>query len=415
MSKARPVRGTHDLLGEDIRRHRQVSGTAGLIAARYGYGEIATPIFEFTEIFARSLGDTSDVVTKEMYTFTDRGGESLTLRPENTAAVARAVISGGLLQSPPLKFFYAGPMFRYERPQKGRLRQFHQIGVEVIGTPEPLADIEVIAVGHHILSELGITDSITLELNSLGDPASRQAYRELLVTYLSDYKDQLSDDSRTRLERNPMRILDSKNEGDRAIVANAPEITESFNALSTDFFAAVKEGLSDLGIEFTLNPKLVRGLDYYSHTAFEFTTTALGTQSAVLAGGRYDGLIEQLGGAPTPGVGWAAGIERMAMLINDVQALPAPLAIIPIGARAEREARKLADKFRRAGVHVELAFKGKPGQRMKKADQAGAAMALSIGDDELASGLGKLRNLVSGETVDAPLGDLDALLAKLHP
>lgn len=400
MSKARPVRGTHDLLGEDIRRHRFVAEQARAIAERYGYGEIATPIFEFTEIFARSLGDTSDVVTKEMYTFTDRGGESLTLRPENTAAVARAVISGGLLQSPPLKLFYAGPMFRYERPQKGRLRQFHQIGIEVIGAPEPAADIEVIALGHHILSALGIAETITLEVNSLGDPESRLAYRDRLVGYLSDFKDKLSEDSRTRLERNPMRILDSKDEGDREIVRGAPLIEEALNPASRDFFDAVKIGLSDLGIDFTLNAKLVRGLDYYTHTAFEFTTTALGAQSAVMAGGRYDGLVEQIGGNPTPGVGWAAGIERLALLLNEAPPAIVPVAIVPIGPAAEREANKLAKRLREAGIAVELAFKGKPGQRMKKADRAGASHAISIGDDELAKGVVRLRNLASGEQSD---------------
>lgn len=412
MSKARPVRGTHDLFGEEIRRHRYVSERSREIAACYGYGEIATPIFEFTEVFARSLGDSSDVVTKEMYTFSDRGGESLTLRPENTAAVARAVISGGLLQSPPLKFFYSGPMFRYERPQKGRQRQFHQIGAELIGAPEPLGDVEIIALGHHILQSLGIGDTITLELNSLGDPQSRNAYRERLVEYLKDYKDRLSDDSLARLERNPMRILDSKDEGDREIVKGAPRIGESFNAESTDFFATVKEGLSELGIDFSINSKLVRGLDYYTHTAFEFTTTALGAQSAVLAGGRYDGLIEQIGGAPAPGVGWAAGIERMALLLDHTPERPKPLALIPIGAAAETKARQLAAQLRHKGLCIELAFKGKPGQRMKKADRAGAAFALSIGDDELASGMGKLRNLASGEVRDIGLDDLDGIVSE---
>ena len=410
MSKARPVRGTHDLLGDDIRRHRHVAECARAIAERYGYGEIATPIFEFTEIFARSLGDTSDVVTKEMYTFTDRGGESLTLRPENTASVARAVISGGLLQSPPLKLFYSGPMFRYERPQKGRLRQFHQIGIEVIGAPEPAADIEVIALGHHILRELGIADTITLEINSLGDPESRRAYRERLVGYLSDFRDKLSEDSRLRLERNPMRILDSKDEGDRAIVGEAPLMEDSLNPASREFFDAVKTGLSDLGIDFTLNPKLVRGLDYYTHTAFEFTTTALGAQSAVMAGGRYDGLVEQIGGHPTAGVGWAAGIERLALLLGEAPPSPAPVAIVPIGPAAEREATVLAKRLREAGITVELAFKGKPGQRMKKADRAGASHAISIGDDELAKGVLLLRDLATGEQSELVA---DALLARL--
>lgn len=396
MATIRPVRGTHDLFGETIRRHRHVIDTGRTTAALYGYEEIATPIFEFTEVFKRSLGDTSDVVTKEMYTFEDRGGESLTLRPENTASVARAIISNGLLQSPPLKLLYAGPMFRYERPQKGRLRQFHQIGVELIGAPQPLADVEVIAIGAHILDRLGIADLVTLELNTLGDPESRQVYRQQLVSYLEGYRDRLSEDSRLRLERNPMRILDSKNEEDRRIVAEAPRLEDSLNQASRDFFAEVKARLDDLGIAYRLNPHLVRGLDYYTHTAFEFTTTALGAQGAVIAGGRYDGLVEEIGGPPTPGVGWAAGVERLALLATSEPSTARPVAIVPIGPAAEAEGRCIAAELRHAGIAVELAFTGKPGQRMKRADRANARFALSLGDAELESGMLKLRDLDSG-------------------
>jgi histidyl-tRNA synthetase len=396
MATIRPVRGTHDLFGETIRRHRQVIDTGRATAALYGYEEIATPIFEFTEVFKRSLGDTSDVVTKEMYTFEDRGGESLTLRPENTASVARAIISNGLLQSPPLKLFYAGPMFRYERPQKGRLRQFHQIGVELIGAPQPLGDVEVIAIGAHILDRLGIADLVTLELNTLGDPDSRQAYRQQLVSYLDAFRDRLSEDSRLRLERNPMRILDSKNEDDRRIVADAPKLEESLNQASRDFFAEVRARLDELGITYRLNPHLVRGLDYYTHTAFEFTTTALGAQGAVIAGGRYDGLVEEIGGPSTPGVGWAAGVERLALLATEEPRPARPVAIVPIGPAAEAEARRLAAELRHGGIAVELAFSGKPGQRMKRADRANARFALSLGDAELESGMLKLRDLDSG-------------------
>lgn len=397
MANVRPVRGTHDLFGEAIRRHRHVIETGRHMAGLYGYEEIATPIFEFTEVFQRSLGDTSDVVTKEMYTFTDRGGDSLTLRPENTAAVARAVVSNGLLQSLPLKLFYAGPMFRYERPQKGRLRQFHQIGIELIGAGEPLGDVEVIAIGAHVLEALGITDKVTLELNTLGDRESRAAYRELLVAYLGAYRDRLSEDSRLRLERNPMRILDSKDAGDRALIAEAPRLDESLNQASRDFFQAVKDGLDELGIAYRLNASLVRGLDYYTHTAFEFTTDQLGAQGAVIAGGRYDGLVEEIGGPATPGVGWAAGVERLALLAAGEPATSRPVAIIPIGEAAEAEARKLAAELRHAGIPVELAFKGKPGQRMKRADKANARWSLSLGEAELAAGIVKLRDLDSGE------------------
>jgi len=412
MANIRPVRGTHDLYGETIRRHRHVIETGRRTAELYGYDEIATPIFEFTEVFKRSLGDTSDVVTKEMYTFEDRGGDSLTLRPENTASVARAVISGGMLQAAPLKLFYAGPMFRYERPQKGRLRQFHQIGVELIGAPEPQADVEVIAIGARILERLGIAELVTLELNTLGDPESRTAYRNELVGYLEGYRLRLSEDSQLRLERNPMRILDSKDEGDRAIVADAPRLEDSLNQASRDFFQAVVDGLDELGIAYNLNQHLVRGLDYYTHTAFEFTTTALGAQGAVIAGGRYDGLVEEIGGPPTPGVGWAAGVERLALLATNEPQPPRPIAIVPIGQAAEAEARKLAHELRSADIAIELAFKGKPGQRMKRADKANASHAISIGDEELATGKLRVRNLDTKEERAIDRTDIAAQLKR---
>jgi len=393
----RSPRGTHDIFGDEARRHRRVVDTGRRTAELYGYGEIATPIFEFTGVFARSLGETSDVVSKEMYTFTDRGGEEITLRPENTASVMRAILQHGLLQSVPLRFFYAGPMFRYERPQKGRMRQFHQIGVELVGAAEPMADVEVMALGRHILDALGLGDDVTLELNSLGDPASRSAYRHALKAYLERYRDELSDDSRARLERNPLRILDSKDERDRKVVAEAPPLEAHYNAESRLFFEEVKAGLDQLGIAYRVNRNLVRGLDYYTHTAFEFTTEKLGAQSAVIAGGRYDGLMEQLGGPPTPGVGWAAGIERLALLLDGTAPAPRAVALVPIGPAAERAAVGLAGELRRAGIAVDLAFKGKPGQRMKRADRIGAATAVVFGDDELATGQVLLRDLATGE------------------
>ena len=393
----RPVRGTRDLVGDDMRAYRHVVETAHRVAACHGYQEIATPIFEFIEVFARPLGETSDVVSKEMYAFEDRGGERLTLRPEFTAGVARAFISGAFGQALPVKLFCSGPAFRYERPQKGRYRQFHQIDAEILGAPEPLADIEVIALGHRILTELGLAGHVTLELNSLGDAESRQAYREKLVGYLSRFKDDLSEDSQTRLERNPLRILDSKSQRDRDIISDAPSLTDCFNETSHRFYEQVQEGLAALGIEYEKNPKLVRGLDYYSHTAFEFVTTELGSQGAVLAGGRYDGLIKTLGGNDTAGIGWAAGIERLSMLIRELPAPPRSIVVVPMGDGMEIEALKLAMDLRAAGHHVEYGFKGKVGQRLKRASQQNARFAVMIGEDELAKGKVVVRDLDAGE------------------
>ena len=406
MASLQPVRGTHDLLPEDARRARHVTDTGRTIAETYGYEEAATPIFEFSDVFARTLGETSDIVTKEMYTFTDKGGDSITLRPEGTAGIARALISGGLSQNLPLKFFYAGPMFRYERPQKGRLRQFHQIGVELLGVADPIGDVEVIALGTAILDALGVQGNTTLELNTLGNTDSRSAYRDVLIAYFSDHRSDLSAESQDRLERNPLRILDSKNEGDRRIVAGAPEFDDSLDAESRDFFAAVCAGLDALGIPWQRNSRLVRGLDYYCHTAFEFTTDALGAQSAVLACGRYDGLVEQMGGPSTPGVGWASGIERLSMLIGEGPARTRPIAVIPLGDAAEEIGLKLTDRLRRAGVSVDLGYRGKMKQRMKRANNINARAAVIIGDDELEQSSATVRDLDSGEQELVPLDDL---------
>jgi histidyl-tRNA synthetase len=417
-TKLQPVRGTHDILPAENRQRRYLGGVWRELAERYGFGEISTPVFEFTEVFHRTLGDTSDVVTKETYTFTDRGGESLTLRPEFTAAVVRAFLSeGSLANELPCKFFYHGPAFRYERPQKGRLRQFHQVGVELLGAAEPEADVEVIALAAQGLKALGLSDKVTLEINSLGDAQSRKAYREALVAYLSAHHGGLSEESRVRLEKNPLRVLDSKDEGDRTIVAGAPVLEAHFTAEAQAFYARVREGLERLGIAYTPNHRLVRGLDYYNHTVFEFTTTQLGAQGTVLAGGRYDGLVAMMGGGDVPGVGWAAGVERMLALVDfaNVAAVnpPAPVAVVPIGEAAEREAWVLAQQLREAGFAVDVAYKGNAGKRMKRADKIGAQAALMLGDDELAQGTVALKILATGEqkTVarSALAGELSAL------
>jgi histidyl-tRNA synthetase len=407
-----PVRGTHDLMGEDARRHRFIVETFREVAERYAFREIATPIFEFAEVFQRTLGDTSDVVTKEMYTFTDRGGDKLTLRPEMTAGIARAFISNGLAQELPLKLHGQGPMFRYERPQKGRMRQFHQIDAEILGVPEPQADVEVIALAHDVLDALGLGDRITLELNSLGDQESRAAYRARLVEYFSAHRDALSEDSRMRLERNPLRILDSKEPEDRAIVAAAPAIAESFNDASRAFFDAVRRGLDALGISYTVNQRLVRGLDYYSHTAFEFTTTHIGAQGTVLGGGRYDGLIETMGGPATAGIGWAAGIERLALMVAPPAEARPLVAIVPVGddRAVQSAALALAHRLRRAGHAVDQGYRGNVGKRMKRADKLGASKALILGEAELAAGMVQLRDLGTGEQRAVALDAVEAAL-----
>jgi histidyl-tRNA synthetase len=412
MTSVKPVRGTRDILPEAMRPHRHVVDTARDVAARYGYDEMTTPVLEFTEVFKRSLGDTSDVVTKEMYTFSMKAGEQITLRPEATAGIARAFISGGLANQLPLKVFYTGPMFRYERPQKGRQRQFHQIDVELLGVAQPLGDVEIVAVGAHILEALGVLDRTVLELNTLGDPDSRRTYRAVLVEYFGAHKDRLSRDSLERLDRNPLRILDSKDEGDRQVVVEAPLFGDYLNQFSRDYFERVKAGLDALGIAYEINPRLVRGLDYYTHTAFEFTTSELGAQGAVLAGGRYDGLIETLGGPATPGIGWAAGVERLAMMLTAFPPAVRPVAVVPVGAEAETAALALTQRLRHDGFTVELGFSGNLSKRMKRANKISAAAAVILGEDELARGVATVRDLDTGEQGEAALASLADRLAR---
>jgi histidyl-tRNA synthetase len=406
-----PARGTHDLIGEDQRRHQHVADTARRIAAIYGFDEWTTPIFEDTRVFSRTLGETSDVVMKEMYSFVDRGGDSITLRPEGTAGVCRALVTNGLTQSLPQKVFYAGPMFRYERPQKGRYRQFHQIGVELIGPAEPLADAEVIACGWDILKALGVAQDTILELNTLGDIESRHAYRSALVAYFTAHKDKLSRDSLSRLERNPMRILDSKDEGDRRIVADAPTIAAYLTDAAATFYATLKAHLARFDVPFRENPRIVRGLDYYGHTAFEFVTSKLGAQGTVMAGGRYDGLVAEMGGPPTPAVGWAAGIERLGMLIDAPPAPPAPVAVVPIGEAAEGPALTVLQSLRSAGIRAEMAYRGNLRRRMERANRIGARAAVILGEDDIAKGVAQVKDLATGRQEAVALTEVAAHLA----
>jgi histidyl-tRNA synthetase len=405
-----PIRGTRDIIGEDSRRHTHVIATARATTATYGFEEWTTPIFEDTRVFARTLGDTSDVVTKEMYTFNDRGGDSLTLRPENTAGICRALVTNGLTQSLPQKIFYAGPMFRYERPQKGRYRQFTQIGAELIGPAEPVADAEIIALGWDILTRLGLAADVILELNTLGDTESRDAYRAALIAHFTAHRDKLSRDSQDRLEKNPLRILDSKEEADRALVAASPTIEPYLTEHAAKFYAGVKAALQNFGVPFRENPRIVRGLDYYSHTAFEFVTTRLGAQGTVMAGGRYDGLIAEMGGPQTPAVGWAAGVERLSMLLTDFPAAPRPVAVIPLGEAAEAAALPLLQTLRQAGIRAEMAYRGNMKRRMERANKTGARAAVIIGDEELAKGVASVKDLSAGTQTEIALGELAAHL-----
>jgi histidyl-tRNA synthetase len=396
MTSVQPVRGTQSLLGEDADRLATVVAAFDRVRRLYGFRRVEVPTIEHTAVFARTIGETTDVVSKEMYSFEDRGGESITLRPEFTAGICRAYLSEGWQQFAPLKLATSGSAFRYERPQKGRFREFHQLDAEIIGAGEPQADVEILALGDQLLKELGI-DGAILQLNTLGDPETRAAWRDALYEHFRGHAKALSEDSQARLERNPLRILDSKAHQDWPIVDSAPAIDEFLTSEASDFFAQVTEGLNAAGVQWERAPRLVRGLDYYRHTAFEFVTDRLGAQGTVLAGGRYDGLIEALGGPHTPAVGWAAGIERLAMMIGAPEPEKPSVAVIPLGERAEGEAQKIVAGLRREGIATEMAYRGNMKKRLGRANAAGAAYALIIGDNELDRGEAQLKNLSSGE------------------
>jgi histidyl-tRNA synthetase len=389
MSKNTPqaIRGTQDIFGKDAEAFAFVVETFERVRRLYRFRRVEMPVFEKTEVFARSLGETTDVVSKEMYSFDDRGGESLTLRPEFTAGIARAFLTNGWKQYAPLKVATHGPLFRYERPQKGRYRQFHQIDAEVIGAGEPQADVELLAMADQLLKELGIND-VTLHLNTLGDGASREAWRAALVDYFRAVKGELSEESQERLEKNPLRILDSKDARDKPFLADAPKIDAFLSEEASAFFAAVTSGLDAAGVKWVRAESLVRGLDYYRHTAFEFipdagsaSAAALGSQSTVLGGGRYDGLMESLGGAPTPAVGWAAGIERLAMLVGEREEERLEVAIITNDDVSVRDAHKLGAALRTLGISVELITTGSVRKRRDKALKHDPVCIVTLGAD----------------------------------
>jgi histidyl-tRNA synthetase len=397
MTPVQPVRGTQSLLGEDVDRLAAVVAAFDKVRRLYGFKRVEVPTIEQTGVFARTIGETTDVVSKEMYSFEDRGGESITLRPEFTAGICRAYLSEGWQQYAPLKVAAHGSAFRYERPQKGRFREFHQLDAEIIGAAEPQADVEILSLGYQLLIELGIADGVVLELNTLGDPETREAWRGALVDYFQAHRTDLSEDSVARLQRNPLRILDSKDPGDRAICGDAPSVDQHLTSEAADFFAAVTAGLDAAGVPWKRHAKLVRGLDYYRHTAFEFVTDRLGAQGTVIAGGRYDGLIESLGGPHTPAIGWAAGIERLAMMIEAPPSECPSVVLVPLGERAEAEAQRILVGLRREGIAADMAYRGNLKKRMSRANASGAAYALILGDEELDSGQAQLKNLETGE------------------
>jgi histidyl-tRNA synthetase len=371
------VRGTQDIFGEEADRFQAVVAAFDKVRRLYGFRRVEMPVFEATEVFARSIGETSDIVSKEMYSFPDRGGDSLTLRPEFTAGLCRAYISEGWQQHAPVKLATDGPVFRYERPQKGRYRQFHQLDAEIIGAAEPLADVELLVLAHQLLQELGITEGVTLQLNTLGDAATREAWRAALVAHFEAHRAELSEDSLVRLAKNPMRILDSKDPRDRPAADSAPPIDDFLTDEARTFFEKVTSGLDAAGVPWTRNARLVRGLDYYRHTAFEFVTDRLGAQGAVIAGGRYDGLIETLGGPHTPAVGWAAGIERLGMLLVDLAGAP-KIAVVPDKPHLEEEARTLAFRLRREGFATVIAFRGNAKRHVEIARREGVEAVLFV-------------------------------------
>ena len=396
LEKLQSLRGMVDLLPQQTALWQQIEATARRHFRRASIAEIRTPVLEATELFARGIGEATDVVGKEMYTFFDRGERSCTLRPEGTASVVRAAIQHGLLSQGPQRLWYSGPMFRYERPQAGRQRQFHQIGLEMLGFADPRSDVEAIAVAWDLLADLGV-QGLALEINSLGSSQDRVRYREQLVAWLSERRDQLDADSQDRLQRNPLRILDSKHPETQRLLADAPTLAAALSDDSRERFAQVTSGLELLGIPFTINPRLVRGLDYYSHTAFEITSTQLGAQATVCGGGRYDGLVEQLGGPATAAVGWALGMERLVILLEQLQrdSEPVPdLYVVSRGERAEPLALQLARQLRLAGRHVELDLSRSAfGKQFKRADRTGARWAVVIGDSEADAGVALLKDL----------------------
>ena len=404
------VRGTKDLLPEDFAKFNYIISHVHEISKLYGFKEMSVPIFEFTEVFKRTLGDYSDIVMKEMYTFCDRNEESITLRPEFTASIARAFISNHLEYKIPVKFFTTGPIFRYERPQKGRQRQFHQINCEFIGIADVYADAEIIAMAQHILDDLNISDVVTLHINSLGDYTSRTQYCQALIDYFTRYKNDLSKTNQTRLEKNPLRILDAKE--DREIIDNAPQIPDYYTKDARKFFDKLLYTLDELKIAYTINTQLVRGLDYYCHTIFEFITNKLGAQGTIIAGGRYDKLIKMMNGPDMPAIGFAGGIERIAELIEAPHNEDIPVIFIPIGEPAYIKSIITAQLLRTQNIYADIIYQGNLQKKMKKATNA--KITIIIGDNEIQNNTFTVKNMTDGHQESIDHDELIEYIKKLR-
>ncbi len=413
MKKLQSVRGVLDLFPENKSIHNYITETAKLISSNFGFQEIETPIFEFAEVFSRPLGQTSDVVSKETYNFEDRSGELLTLRPEGTAGVIRAVISSGNYNNIPLKYFYRGPMFRYERPQKGRLRQFNQIGVELLGVSEPYADAEVISCAVEYLKSLDVLSNCNLNINTLGDLESRIRYKEILTKFLKENQTNLSPISKKRLELNPLRILDSKEAEDQEIIKNVPLYKNFLNNTSKKHFDSLLGFLDKINIKFEINSKLVRGLDYYCHTVFEFITNDLGSQGTVLGGGRYDGLSEILSGPKLPGVGFSAGVERLSLLSNKNFPKKLRIAIIPFEETDFKNAFELLNNLRINKFDSEIFQFGNISKQLKKANKKGFDFAILLGGEEFKSGKIIFKNLLQSSQIEISKDEIFSFLTDL--
>jgi histidyl-tRNA synthetase len=401
-----------DLLPDEFRVHKYIEQIAKDVSELYGYEGFATPLLESANVFDRTLGDTSDVISKEMYSFADKKGRAIALRPEFTASIIRAFISNGLKQKLPLKLFSSGALFRYDRPQEGRQRQFHQLNFEYIGANGAYSDAETISMAAHLLEKLGLLDDVVLELNSLGCVESREKYQAALIEYFKQHENELSEDSKLRLEKKPLRILDSKDESDKKLSQNAPIIADYYTDSAAKYFDEVKSYLDILGIKYTVNPRLARGLDYYSHTAFEFITSKLGAQGTILAGGRYDGLTKLMGESEIPAIGFAAGIERIALLGDFAPEKKRPTIIIPIGDECFEYAINIAKQLRDSGIMTTISSDGKIGKRMQNALSNNAKYTIFIGSEEQEKSICKLKDLDNNSEQEVAILELSEIILK---